>query len=242
MIPPSSSEKKQPNYQGLLLINKPKGITSFSLVSILRKVTGVKKIGHAGTLDPFATGVMVMLVGKPYTRLSSTFLNCEKEYVAKVLLGASTDSYDLDGKVVETSDKIPSLDEVQSTLKRLFCGKVYQTPPMFSAKKIGGKKLYDLARKGISIEREPVLVEIDTTFLSYNYPLLSIHVRCSKGTYIRSIAHDLGKALGCGAHLTALTRIKSGDFTIEQCTPLETIKSASFELLNYFQKNGDSLS
>lgn len=202
---------------GILLIDKPKGKTSFSLVATLRRLLKVKKIGHAGTLDPFATGVMVLLVGRQYTSLSDRFLGVEKEYIATVHLGIETDSYDCDGKILYENTLIhPSLHELQQALLH-FQGEVLQTPPMFSAKKKNGKKLYELARQGISIERKAAAVTMHTELISYTYPKAVLKVRCSKGTYIRSIAHDLGKLLGCGAHLTELQRTKSGSFLLKDC-------------------------
>ncbi len=229
-----------PPLEGLLLIDKPIGSTSFSLVAKLRHLTKVKTIGHAGTLDPFATGVMVLLIGKNYTRLSSQFLECDKEYTCTVTLGAATDSYDIDGEITSSSDKIPSLEEIKSSLKA-FNGKVLQTPPMFSAKKVGGKKLYELARRGITIERAAVPVEMETTIQIYNYPYLELHVRCSKGTYIRSIAHDLGLALGSYGHLSKLKRIRSGEFLLENCMTMETLLTPSFDLLTHLKKWNPSL-
>jgi tRNA pseudouridine55 synthase len=202
--------------EGIFLVNKPKGKTSFSLVGMLRRHLGVKKIGHAGTLDPFATGVMVMLIGKKFTSLSDSFLNDDKEYVAEVKLGVATDSYDCDGVVTGESDLVPTEEAVFAAIAN-FQGKVMQTPPMFSAKKQNGKKLYELARKGEIVDRPAVPVEIHTTILKYEYPYLILHVKCSKGTYIRSIANDLGIQLGCGAHLTNLERTRSGNFHIDQC-------------------------
>jgi len=201
---------------GILLVNKPKNKTSFSLVGALRRLLKVQKIGHAGTLDPFATGVMVMLIGKQYTRLSDSFLGADKEYIATLRFGIETDSYDCDGQELASSDHIPTDEDVKKVLEQ-FQGNVFQIPPMFSAKKKNGKKLYELARKGISIEREPVLVTLKTHFISYTYPHLVLRVECSKGTYIRSIAYDIGKLLGCGAHLSDLERIRSGSFHIDAC-------------------------
>lgn len=202
--------------EGVLLVNKPKGKTSFSLIRVLRKLLNVKKIGHAGTLDPLATGVMVLMVGKNYTKLSSQLLSKDKEYIAEITLGAATDSYDSEGTITQTSLLIPSKEQVQEALKQ-FQGTFSQVPPMFSAKKVGGKKLYDLARNGIEIERKEVRVTAETHLMDYNYPKISLRVYCSKGTYIRSIAHDLGKVLNCFGHLSALERIKSGQFLIENC-------------------------
>lgn len=202
--------------EGILLVNKPKGKTSFSLISALRRLLKVQKIGHAGTLDPLATGVMVLMVGKNYTRRSMEFLSKDKEYEAEATLGAATDSYDADGRVVAHSDQIPTRIEIETALNS-FQGKFQQIPPMFSAKKVNGKKLCDLARAGKEIEREAVLVKATVTLLKYEYPTLCLKIECSKGTYVRSIVHDLGKLLGCYAHLSALKRTKSGHFTLDEC-------------------------
>jgi tRNA pseudouridine55 synthase len=200
--------------EGVLLVDKPRGKTSFSLVTALRRLTRIEKIGHAGTLDPFATGLMVMLIGKKFTRLSQDYLCQDKEYECKMLLGASTDSYDCDGKATATSSLVPTLFEIEKALAS-FQGTVQQIPPMFSAKKVDGKKLYELARRGVEIERKFISVTIKTILLDYTYPYLSLNVACSKGTYVRSIAHDLGNLLGCGAHLSELRRLRSGAFHIK---------------------------
>jgi tRNA pseudouridine55 synthase len=215
--------------EGILLVDKPKGSSSFKLVQTLRKRLGVKKIGHAGTLDPFATGVMVMLIGRRYTRLSDTFLNCNKEYVAEVCLGVTTDTYDCEGRVLRQSSEIPSLENLLKALE-FFQGEVEQIPPMFSAKKKQGKKLYELARKGEEVEREPIKIQLETHFIRYEYPCLELRIACSKGTYIRSIAYDLGQILGCGAHLTNLRRTRSGQFTLEHCIREEELASLDFNL------------
>lgn len=201
---------------GILLVNKPKGKTSFNVVSAVRRASGVQKVGHAGTLDPLATGVLVLLVGKDFTRLSDSFLLQDKEYIGTLHLGIRTDSYDAEGQTLETSDVVPSLEAILAALTQ-FQGAVFQTPPMFSAKKVKGKKLYELARKGIEVERAPQQVTLETNLLHYEYPYLSLRISCSKGTYIRSIAEDLGKILGCGAHLCDLTRTRSGSFPISEC-------------------------
>lgn len=197
--------------EGILLVNKPEGKTSFSLVSVLRKVLGVQKIGHAGTLDPFATGLMVMLIGKKFTTKSNQFLNQDKEYIAEVHLGAATDSYDKEGQITQTSDAIPAKSAIEEAISR-FQGEIEQIPPMFSAKKIQGKKLYELARQGKVVERAPCKVTVQITLLAYAHPKLHLRVQCSKGTYIRSLAHDIGQELGCFGHLTALQRVRSGPF------------------------------
>jgi tRNA pseudouridine55 synthase len=219
---------------GILLVDKAAGSTSFHLVALLRRLTRIEKIGHAGTLDPFATGVMVMMIGREYTRRSDEFLTGDKQYRATLSLGTSTDTYDLDGQVVFRSDRVPSLKEVELGIAP-FQGDILQVPPMFSAKKIGGKKLYDLARKGISIERQAVRVHLNISLLSYEYPNLEIEVSCSKGTYIRSLAHDIGNALGCGAHLSALTRLRSGPFYLEECIPQERLKNPEFDVTPFLR-------
>jgi tRNA pseudouridine55 synthase len=215
--------------EGILLVDKPKGPSSFSLVQTLRKRLGIKKIGHAGTLDPFATGVMVMLIGRRYTRLSDRFLCNDKEYLAEVCLGITTDTYDSEGIVIAQSPHIPSLEDILQKLK-LFQGEIDQIPPMYSAKKQQGKKLYELARKGIEVEREPVKVTLQTHLIHYEYPRLDLRITCSKGTYIRSLAYDLGMMLGCGAHLTNLRRTRSGKFNLEDCINDSELYSPSFKL------------
>lgn len=219
--------------EGILIIDKCAARPAFSLVSKLRKLSGVRRIGHAGTLDPFATGVMVMLIGSKYTKLSEKFLSDDKEYLATIHLGKETDSYDCDGNLIAENEKQPSFDEVSSAL-RSFQGEIWQTPPMFSAKKVGGRKLYELARKGQTIERKPCRVQLETTLVSYEYPLITIRVRCSKGTYIRSIAHDLGTILETGAHLSSLKRTRSGSFTLEQAIPQGSLDTIEWQ--NYLIK------
>jgi tRNA pseudouridine55 synthase len=214
--------------EGILIIDKCAARPAFSLVSKLRKLSGVRRIGHAGTLDPFATGVMVMLIGSRYTRMSDQFLKDDKEYIATIYLGKETDSYDCDGNIVSENGRKPTIEEIEKTLAS-FQGEVWQTPPMFSAKKVAGKKLYELARKGQIIERKPSLVRMDTSLISYEYPHVKICVRCSKGTYIRSIAHDLGDSLGIGAHLSSLKRTKSGRFTIEQAIPQSSLDTIEWQ-------------
>lgn len=215
--------------KGLLLLDKPRGQTAFSLVAILRRLLGVKKIGHAGTLDPFATGVMVMLIGRQYTRLSDQFLCNDKEYLAEIKLGVATDTFDCDGVSLSTSEVIPSREELDRAVEQ-FQGEIDQVPPMFSAKKVNGKKLYELARKGQTIERQPVKVKVEMTVLSYQYPYVQISVKCSKGTYIRSLAHDLGVLLGCGGHLVNLRRTRSGNFSITDCFDGDHLKSPTIDM------------
>lgn len=221
--------------EGILLIDKPQGRTSFSLIRALVKLIGVKKIGHAGTLDPFATGVMVMLIGRSFTRLSDVLLFEDKEYSAVACLGTTTDSYDCDGKIVGRSKKIPSWEEVEQ-VSRYFQGEIQQIPPMFSAKKVQGKKLYEYARQGISIERKLSTVHVNLQITKYEYPYLHFTVQCSKGTYIRSIAHEFGNMLGCGAYLNELRRLRSGSFTIDECIDGNLLDQPDFDISPYLRR------
>lgn len=218
--------------EGILLLNKKQGQHSFALVATLRRLSGIRKIGHAGTLDPFATGVMVLLIGKDYTRQSNDFLNHSKAYIATLKLGETTDSYDCDGAPTSSSPLIPSLAEVEAVIAT-FQGTTLQIPPMFSAKKVAGKRLYLLARQGIEIERAPSEVTMEITLLKYDYPILTLQVACSKGTYIRSLAYDIGQQLGCGAHLTALHRIQSGPFHIDKCLDARLLETPNFDYKPY---------
>lgn len=222
------------NFQGILLVDKPKGKTAFDLVAVLRRLLGIQKIGHAGTLDPMATGVMVMLIGKKYTSLSNQFIADDKEYLARIHLGIETDTYDAEGQIISSSPQIPSSDEVKNTLK-LFQGEIQQIPPMFSAKKVKGRKLYELARKGQTIERSPIQLKVETELLNYDYPSIDLHISCSKGTYVRSIAHDFGQQLGCGAHLIELTRSRSGSYLLSDCFKGEQLYSPHVDLSDLYK-------
>lgn len=221
--------------EGILLVDKERGKTAFYLVKVLRKLSGIQKIGHAGILDPFATGVMVMLIGRPYTKISDKFLNDHKAYEATIRLGQETNTFDCDGEITQTSDKIPLLSEIEAIVQE-FQGTIDQVPPMFSAKKINGQKLYLLARKGIEIERKPVKVHVETEILDYIYPNLKIKVTCSKGTYIRSIASEIGKKLGSYGHLISLTRTQSGAFHLKDCIDAKSLSDPSFSYIPYLRK------
>lgn len=221
--------------EGILLVDKEKERTAFYLVKVLRKLTGIKKIGHAGILDPFATGVMVMLIGRPYTKMAGKFLNDDKEYQATLKLGVATDTFDCDGTFTESSTKVPSLKEIEAVLED-FQGCIEQTPPMFSAKKIEGQKLYTLARQGIVVERKPIQINVHIELLDYTYPELKMRVACSKGTYVRSLAHDIGLKLGCYAHLTALQRTRSGNFCLKDCVDAKSLSDPSFLYMPHLRK------
>lgn len=221
------SQNQTDTPEGILLVDKPQGITSHDVVSKLRRVFHMKKIGHAGTLDPMATGLLLMLIGKA-TKVSQYLMSMDKEYTGTILLGQSTDSQDADGEVVDVRP-VPELSE-ENVLKEMktFLGDQYQTPPMFSAKKINGQKLYKLARQGKTVEREPRVINISKFELArFAPPELDFLVACSKGTYVRTIANDLGERLGCGGHLCGLRRTGVGKFRIEKADTIEAIEAMS---------------
>jgi tRNA pseudouridine55 synthase len=202
--------------EGVLLVDKPTGRTSFSLVAAIRCLTGVQRVGHAGTLDPLATGVMILLLGRRYTRMSNLFLHQTKEYIASFHLGITTDTYDADGQVTGQSAKIPTLAEVEQAIAA-FQGPMRQVPPMYSAKKVKGRKLYELARRGQVVERLEEEVYVETYLVDYHYPRLQVRIVCSKGFYVRTLAHEMGALLGCGAHVDQLQRTAVGPFLLSQC-------------------------
>lgn len=214
--------------EGILLVDKPEGRTSFSVVAQVRRLSGQKKVGHSGTLDPFATGLLVLLLGKEWTRQANVFMSQTKEYRAVLRLGVCTDTFDRDGSVVELSEYIPTQEQLLEVLGR-FQGVIEQTPPMFSAKKVNGQRLYQLARKGIEIERVPCKVEVSLSLIEYSYPYAVIDVVCSKGTYIRSLGHDIGVSLGCFAHLESLRRTRSGSLLVSEALCLEGATKQTIE-------------
>lgn len=216
---------------GFIIINKPPGPTSFNIISKLRRITGIKKIGHAGTLDPFASGVLICAIGREATKKIKEFVGMDKEYITEVFLGAETDTYDRTGLIKNYELKIKNyeLKNVEKVLDR-FKGKIQQEVPMYSATKIGGKKLYELARKGIEIERGKIDIEISNIeILDYKFPRLKIKVKCSSGTYIRSLAYDIGRELGCGAYLQELERTAIGDYKIEDAVDIEKLDENNWE-------------
>jgi len=219
-----------PDANGILLVDKPQGLTSHDIVNSIRRKFGFKKVGHAGTLDPMATGLLVMLIGRA-TKLSDKFLNDTKAYEGTLKLGITTDTADAMGSVVKEVRCDVGPDEVRSVMGR-FLGEIEQVPPMFSAKKYKGKKLYQYARQGVDIAREPKRIRIDSLdIISLKLPEVSFVVACSKGTYIRQLAVDIGEALGTGAHLTALRRIRSGDFDIKRAVEFNFIDRMTRETL-----------
>lgn len=212
---------------GFLNIYKPKGLTSHDVVARLRKITKVRQIGHTGTLDPFATGVLPICIGKA-TRLIE-YLDDDKEYLATVQFGKNTATYDLEGEITATFDKKVTEEDVKNALKA-FEGEISQIPPIYSAIKVNGKKLYDYARQGQDIEIKPrkvTISKIELKEFDKTSQSAKITVACSKGTYIRSIAYDLGAKLGCGGYLTALERTKAGKFQVNTTIKLEDLTEVS---------------
>jgi tRNA pseudouridine55 synthase len=210
--------------EGVLLVDKPHGGTSHDVVARLRRKLGMKRIGHAGTLDPMATGLLIMLIGKA-TRVSQYLISLDKEYEGTIELGKITNSQDADGEVLETRPVPPLTEDEVRAAMQTFQGDQYQTPPMFSAIKIKGVPLYKKARKGEVVEREPRFIRVSGYELTRcALPHLDFRLRCSKGTYVRTLAHDLGQKLGCGAHLCALRRTAIDRFRIDAALPLEEIE------------------
>ena len=211
---------------GIINVYKERGYTSHDVVAKLRGILHMKKIGHTGTLDPMAEGVLPVCIGDA-TKLCDMLSDHNKEYEAVMLLGRTYDTLDVTGELTGTSEVMSTIEDVERAAAS-FIGGYDQIPPMYSAKKVGGVKLYDLARSGRVIERAPVFVRIDDiTILSANIPHVKIRVKCGKGTYIRSLIDDIGRKLGCGAAMEELTRTKVGDFTLERAYKLSEIENAA---------------
>ena len=216
------AEMKQ-ELSGILNINKPKGLTSHDVVEKIRKISGIQKVGHAGTLDPIAIGVLVVCLGKA-TRLVQFIMQSPKTYKATLRLGISTDTHDAEGKIINEVPVNVTLEEIKEALQT-FLGPIEQIPPLYSAIKVGGKRLYELAREGKAITPPPRQVEIyRIEVLNWESPFLTLEIECSPGTYIRALARDLGEKLGCGAHVTELVRLRSGRFSLEEAVPLEELE------------------
>ncbi|HDN85968.1 MAG: tRNA pseudouridine(55) synthase TruB [Candidatus Omnitrophota bacterium] len=216
---------KREDSNGLILVNKPRGLTSHDVVNYVRKKLNTKRVGHAGTLDPQAEGLLIILVGR-YTKFFSRFVDFDKEYQGIMKLGEATTTGDAQGEVVKR-ESVENLEE--SAVKEVFpsfVGEIEQVPPMVSAIRIGGKRLYKLARRGIVVERPPRKVKIyDLKILKIELPFVEFYVRCSKGTYVRKLAEDIGEKLGCGAHITSIIRTAVGPFTLREAVNLEDISA-----------------
>lgn len=214
---------------GFLLINKPSGPTSHDIVDQIRSLTGERRVGHAGTLDPFAEGLLIVGIGREATKKLSHFLKLPKTYIATAVFGATSDTDDITGVIMPKENlHQPNNNEVTEVVGQ-FIGRQLQTPPMYSAKKVAGQKLYSLARKGISIERVANEIEIhEIKIISYTWPRLEFEVSCSSGTYIRTLAHDIGDKLGAGSYLEALKRTAIGPYNIKDAHSIEELKQADW--------------
>ncbi len=220
LVPPKEME-------GILLVDKPADHTSHDVIARLRGKLRMKRIGHAGTLDPMATGLLIVLVGKA-TRVSQYLISLDKEYEGTIALGKVTDTQDADGEVMETRPVPPLTEEQVREAMRGFLGDQYQTPPMYSAIKIDGVPLYKSARKGEEVEREPRFIRVmNWEITRFASPLIDFRLRCTKGTYVRTLAHDLGQKLGCGAHLSALRRTATDKFHVSQALTFDQIQALS---------------
>ena len=219
---------------GALVIDKPVGMTSHDVVQAIRNGTGLRRAGHTGTLDPRASGVLVILVG-PAVRLSEYVSASDKRYQAIIRLGGTTDTYDAEGKFTPTKDPSNITEAEFEEALKTFVGEIEQTPPPYSAVKVQGRKAYEMARKGEEVELEPRTITVHhLEVLEWTPPEVVIDVHCSSGTYVRSLANDLGKKLGCGAYLVGLRRTKSGKFTLRDAVPLRKLQEA-FNAGNWYQ-------
>src|SRR5436190_2561677 len=212
---------------GAILIDKPAGPTSHDVVDAIRRQFGIKKVGHCGTLDPNATGLLIIVLGRG-TKLSERLMSDDKAYEGSIKFGETTNSYDTDGDLVASLPVPPLTVDQLNTAAAEFIGDQMQTPPMVSAVKKDGVPLYKLARKGIEIEREARLIHIyNFRFTGYEEPIGHFRLACTKGTYVRSVAHELGQKLGCGAHLSTLRRVASGKFDVSDAAPLDAVLKLS---------------
>lgn len=211
---------------GILNINKPSGKTSFSIVALVKRLSGERRVGHAGTLDPIATGVLPVCLGQG-TRIIEFLVDAAKTYQAQIELGVATDTYDTSGKVTQKGDPSGiSQKQLESALAP-FHGFIEQAPPMYSAVKHQGQRLYELARAGINVERKSRLAKIyNLAIIDWSLPVVTVEVECGKGTYIRSLAHDLGQSLGCGANLKSLIRLSYGPFAVKDAVSVSQLEDA----------------
>jgi len=218
---------------GVLVVDKPIGMTSHQVVQVIRNGTRIKRAGHTGTLDPRASGVLVVLIG-PAVRLSEYVSAEDKRYQAIIKLGERTDTYDGEGTITGTSEVNVTQQQFEEALQR-FVGEIEQVPPPYSAIKVQGRHAYDRARAGEEVELEPRIIQVHSLeLIEWNLPEVVVDVHCSSGTYVRSLAHDLGEVLGCGANLTGLRRTKSGRFTLKEAIPLRKLVE-SFESNSWYQ-------
>jgi len=219
---------------GVLVVDKPVGLTSHDVVQVIRKGTNIRRAGHTGTLDPRASGVLVILIG-PAVRLSEYVSASDKRYQAVLRLGATTDTYDADGEILRSRPAEHITEDQFQTELQGFVGEIEQVPPPYSAVKVHGRKAYEMAREGEEVDLAPRKIKVyNLDLLEWAPPEAVIDVYCSSGTYVRSLAHDLGEKLGCGAHLVGLRRTKSGRFTLRDAVPLRKLREA-FETGTWYQ-------
>ncbi len=219
---------------GVLVVDKPVGMTSHDVVEAIRRGTGIRRAGHTGTLDPRASGVLVILVG-PAVRLSEYVSASDKRYQAIIRLGSSTDTFDADGKFVQSTQPVNVTEEQFEKILKNFEGEIEQTPPPYSAVKVGGRRAYDMARQGEEVALEPRKIQVHhLEVLEWAPPEVVVDVHCSSGTYVRSLANDIGVQLGTGAYLVGLRRTKSGRFSLRDATPLRKLQEA-FQAGNWYQ-------
>ena len=220
-----SSSKRE----GIILVNKPKGITSHDVVDVVRKKLGTKRVGHTGTLDPLAEGLLIILVGK-CTKLFSKFANFDKEYLGVLKLGEVTTTGDSQGEIKHKQEYQDISQEKIEEAFSLFLGETEQVPPMVSALRVKGKRLYNLARRGIVVERSPRKINIlSLKVLKTDLPFVEFCVHCSKGTYVRKLAEDIGEKLGCGAHMVKILRLSIGSFKIEKAVALDEVNESHLQ-------------
>jgi tRNA pseudouridine55 synthase len=219
---------------GVLVVDKPVGMTSHDVVEAIRRGTGIRRAGHTGTLDPRASGVLVILIG-PAVRLSEYVSASDKRYQAIIRLGSSTDTFDADGKFVRSDQPINVTEEQFEKILKQFEGEIEQVPPPYSAVKVGGRRAYDMARQGEEVELAPRKIQVHhLEVLEWAPPEVVVDVHCSSGTYVRSLANDIGNQLGTGAYLVGLRRTKSGRFSLRDATPLRKLQEA-FQAGNWYQ-------
>ena len=219
--------------EGIILINKPKGITSHDVVDFVRQRLDTRKVGHAGTLDPLAEGLLIALVGK-YTKMFPKFVKFDKEYSGIMKLGEVTSTGDSEGEITKKCEYIDISDEEIKKSFSLFEGETEQVPPMVSALRIKGKRLYSLARKGIVVQREPRKIKIDSLQISkIDVPFVEFFVHCSKGTYIRKLAEDIGEKLGCGAHMIKIVRLGIGPFKLAEAVKMDDINESHLRKVTF---------
>jgi tRNA pseudouridine55 synthase len=229
-----NNQDMQNAISGVLVVDKPVGMTSHDVVQAVRNGTSIRRAGHTGTLDPRASGVLVILVG-PAVRLSEYVSASDKRYQAIIRLGSSTDTFDADGTFTRQDEPVNVTEEQFETVLKTYEGEIEQTPPPYSAVKIKGRKAYEMARKGEEVELEPRIIQVHhLEVLEWAPPEVVVDVHCSSGTYVRSLANDLGNELGCGAYLVGLRRTKSGRFSLRDAVPLRKLQEA-FTAGNWYQ-------